>query len=123
MAPEAPHPDSRMLQANERTLLAWLRTGISLITFGFVIARLGMAANLPGGGPVQLRVAILVGGAFVILGAAADALGIARYVRLHRSLLQNAAPRTGAGAVVVLALAVAVLGSLLSVFVLLDLRG
>jgi len=29
--------DPRTLQANERTLLAWLRTGLALITFGFVI--------------------------------------------------------------------------------------
>jgi uncharacterized membrane protein YidH (DUF202 family) len=100
-----------------------LRTGISLITFGFVIARLGMAANLSGEGPVQLPVAILIGAAFVVLGAAADALGIARYLRLHRSLLRNAPPKTGAGPVVILALAVAVLGTLLSVFVLLDLTG
>src|SRR5260370_11308026 len=31
-----------MHQANERTMLAWLRTGISLMGFGFAIARFGM---------------------------------------------------------------------------------
>ncbi|MEH2327583.1 YidH family protein [Nostoc sp.] len=29
-------------QANERTFLAWLRTSIALISFGFVIARFGI---------------------------------------------------------------------------------
>ncbi len=29
-------------QANERTFLAWLRTSIALIGFGFVIARFGL---------------------------------------------------------------------------------
>jgi putative membrane protein len=29
-------------EANERTLLAWLRTGISLMGFGFAIARFGL---------------------------------------------------------------------------------
>jgi putative membrane protein len=29
-------------QANERTFLAWLRTSIALITFGFAIARFGL---------------------------------------------------------------------------------
>ncbi len=33
--------DAAAIQANERTLLAWIRTGLSLTTFGFVIARLG----------------------------------------------------------------------------------
>jgi putative membrane protein len=31
--------DPRVVQANERTLLAWLRTGIGLMAFGFVVAR------------------------------------------------------------------------------------
>jgi uncharacterized membrane protein YidH (DUF202 family) len=38
-------PDSRFVQANERTLLAWIRTGLALVTFGFVIARLGAWLN------------------------------------------------------------------------------
>ena len=29
-------------QANERTFLAWLRTSLALIGFGFVIARFGL---------------------------------------------------------------------------------
>ncbi len=33
--------DPRIAQANERTLLAWLRTGIGLMAFGFVVARSG----------------------------------------------------------------------------------
>jgi putative membrane protein len=121
MAAEAILPDSRMLQANERTLLAWLRTGISLITFGFVIARLGMSTSLLEGRHVELRMAVMVGAAFVLLGAAADAVGIARYVRLHQSLLRDEPPATGAGVVLALALTVAALGTLLSVLVLLDL--
>jgi putative membrane protein len=28
--------------ANERTLLAWIRTGIALMAFGFAIARFGL---------------------------------------------------------------------------------
>jgi putative membrane protein len=33
--------DPRQLQANERTLLAWVRTGLALVTFGFVVAGIG----------------------------------------------------------------------------------
>lgn len=38
-----PQPDrQREHQANERTFLAWLRTSIALIGFGFAIARFGL---------------------------------------------------------------------------------
>jgi putative membrane protein len=40
---QAPKIDrQREHQANERTFLAWLRTSIALITFGFAIARFGI---------------------------------------------------------------------------------
>lgn len=32
----------RLHQANERTMLAWIRTGIALMAFGFAIARFGV---------------------------------------------------------------------------------
>jgi putative membrane protein len=32
----------RLHQANERTLLAWIRTALALMAFGFVIARFGL---------------------------------------------------------------------------------
>jgi putative membrane protein len=34
--------DPRIPLAIERTLLAWIRTGLSLMGFGFVVARLGL---------------------------------------------------------------------------------
>jgi putative membrane protein len=40
-----PTPDRDTLnqhQANERTMLAWIRTGIALMGFGFAIARFGL---------------------------------------------------------------------------------
>lgn len=40
--PAAPEIDPRVQLAAERTLLAWIRTGIALMGFGFVVARFGM---------------------------------------------------------------------------------
>lgn len=41
--PQEPKIDKqREHQANERTFLAWLRTSIALISFGFAIARFGL---------------------------------------------------------------------------------
>ena len=41
-APPKPEETLRLHQANERTMLAWVRTGISLMAFGFAIARFGL---------------------------------------------------------------------------------
>jgi len=34
----SPHPDYRFVLANERTLLAWLRTGLALVAAGVAVA-------------------------------------------------------------------------------------
>lgn len=42
MPPPTPIDRQREHQANERTFLAWLRTSIALVGFGFAIARFGI---------------------------------------------------------------------------------
>jgi len=42
MPDPAPPETLRLHQANERTMLAWVRTGIALMAFGFAIARFGL---------------------------------------------------------------------------------
>ena len=37
-----PSPDPRTYMAAERSFLAWIRTGIALMGFGFVVARFGL---------------------------------------------------------------------------------
>jgi putative membrane protein len=36
------HDDPRLYMAAERTFLAWIRTGVALMAFGFVVARFGL---------------------------------------------------------------------------------
>jgi putative membrane protein len=40
--PALPEGRFRDHAANERTLLAWIRTGVALMGFGFAIARFGL---------------------------------------------------------------------------------
>jgi len=40
--PNAPEQDPRIYFAPERTLLAWIRTGLALMGFGFALARFGL---------------------------------------------------------------------------------
>ena len=48
-----PEPDLRFLQANERTLLAWLRTALALMGFGFVVARFGLYLRMLADHPIN----------------------------------------------------------------------
>src|SRR3954465_4532908 len=71
MAPpeEAPgHPDYRFTLANERTLLAWLRTALALVAGGVAVATYAPDLGTPGGsgsvapGPVLIGVGAARGG-------------------------------------------------------------
>jgi putative membrane protein len=81
--------------ANERTLLAWIRTGIALMAFGFAIARFGLflrqiaqidatrMQNEPAMGSAWFGVAL------VVLGLFANATAVLRYARIRKALLES----------------------------------
>jgi putative membrane protein len=114
----SPEVDSRTLQANERTLLAWLRTGISLITFGFVIAKLGVWMDLQHDSGRRIPRAPWVGGLFVLLGAFTDVVGIVRYLSFRRSLIGFQPTPLGQAMVMVVAVSVSLLGAVLGALVM-----
>jgi putative membrane protein len=110
--------DLRILQANERTLLAWLRTTLSLITFGVVIAHLPEWAHgtgrVPGPGTPEI-----VGAAFVVMGALGDILALVRFAKIRAALLVDRPVPTGGWAVVALSMLVGVIGLVLAGWLLL----
>ncbi|MEZ4472427.1 MAG: DUF202 domain-containing protein [bacterium] len=81
-------PDHRVFFAAERTLLAWVRTGIALIGLGFVVARFGLFLRLASATHVDQRTdALLLTGIGVTgLGAVACAGAALRFRRLLRGL-------------------------------------
>src|SRR5262245_8343797 len=101
--------DPRTLQANERTLLAWLRTGVSLLTFGFFIAKLGLWLRTQPNAPTAPRSA-MVGEVLVLLGSIAMTIGIVRYLRIRRALLEHKPVPAGAAGVLFVAGTVTLLG-------------
>jgi putative membrane protein len=116
-----PPTDPRLLQANERTLLAWLRTGIALMTFGFVIARIGvwlhaLAPEREGGFGTAG-----IGTTFVALGVAANGFAVRRFVRARAAIVAGQ-DLTKDSFPVLFGVAVTVIGALLGTYLLLRLR-
>lgn len=76
-------PDSRARThlANERTFLAWLRTGLSLVAVGLAAARFLPVDLVPGVPYVTLTAAVLV-----VLGAFMVLFGALRYLRAFRQI-------------------------------------
>src|ERR1700722_14932572 len=72
-APVPSVEDPRYRWAAERTLLAWLRTGLALMGFGFVVARFGLflrelAAANQGQNAHPPGLSLFIGVALIVLG-------------------------------------------------------
>jgi len=81
-------------------MLAWIRTGIALMAFGFAIARFGFfLREIAQAGQVQLHARTSLGSAWfgvalVVLGLVTNASATFRYAQLRRAITEgrSAAP-------------------------------
>lgn len=80
--------DPRVYFAAERTLLAWLRTGIAVIGLGFLVARFGVFLMIVRGQMVERNQVIssLIGICFVLLGAFMIAVSTWQHLKFSRAL-------------------------------------
>jgi len=81
--------DPRTYFAAERTLLAWLRTGLTILGIGFLVARFGLFLRLlhPEHAPPAIpHVSTILGVAFVLVGSGAIAISAWRHLHYSRRL-------------------------------------
>jgi putative membrane protein len=87
--------DPRVLFAAERTLLAWQRSAIALMGFGFVVERFGlflqMVARQPLSGP-QRGFSLSLGVLLLLLGAAVALISARQFRQVAKSLDPAAVP-------------------------------
>ena len=86
-----PAKDPRIYVAVERTLLAWIRTGLAMMGFGFVVARFGLFLRELGAAAPNIPVkstgfSLWTGTALVLAGVVVNAVSTTQYLRSIRDL-------------------------------------
>jgi len=118
-----PAEDPRVRFAAERTLLAWIRTGLALMGFGFVVARFGLfllELRAAGAGAVHSHgVSVWTGIILIVLGVGVNVLAAAQHHRFLSQLnagVSYVAPKWSIG--IIVALVLAILGIALAVYLM-----
>ncbi len=81
--------DPRVLFAAERTLLAWQRSAIALMGFGFVVERFGLFLQMVAHQPTpsaQRSFSLAIGVVLLVLGAAVALISARQFHRVARDL-------------------------------------
>jgi putative membrane protein len=106
--------------ANERTYLAWVRTGIAVIALGFVVARFGvfLKAVIPSAPQGSNLATSVVGIALVLAGGLIQFLALFRFLR-NQERIKDGRYEPGTGLEFVISAATLLVAIILVVYLLL----
>jgi putative membrane protein len=120
---EKPVTDLRVYLAGERTFLAWIRTGIALMGFGFVVAHFGIFADEPrltlAFGVRPHEFSIWFGAALIAIGVIVNLFSARRYMRLVGELNRGQLDRSLSKQGVIVALFLALIGIAMTIYMIL----
>ena len=107
--------DPRVPLAAERTFLAWVRTGLALMGFGFVVARFGVflrewAATQHATVPPGNGLSLWLGLSLVVLGIVLNVASLVRYRRYLKQLSEGVLPEPRPSLETLIAVALTVIG-------------
>lgn len=109
--------------ANERTFLAWLRTGLATITFGFVVERFGLLLRELGfkssaSSVIPIHYSSIFGVALTLLGVVMMIVALLNFLHVRRSIDdENFHPHVGFA--ILLTIIASLVGVLLALYLVL----
>jgi putative membrane protein len=117
--------DPRVFFAAERTLLAWLRTGLTIIAIGLVLARFELFVHLlslqDAAPSDDTHLPALLGVAFVLVGALAILVAVIQHHRFVLTLTgTDLPPHYSRAFALIMALTIALLGLGLAAYLFID---
>lgn len=110
--------------AAERTFLAWIRTGLALMGFGFVVARFGLflralQVGQPGLAPESYGLSFWLGTTLIIVGVIVNIWSVRYHLRLVDDLNQGgSAYKRSSSLAVIVALILALIGAVMAIYLI-----
>ena len=99
--------DPRIYFAAERTLLAWIRTSITMIALGFIVARFGIFLDMVHAGDpthgARQHLSIIIGIGLIVVGMVINIMSLVQFSSFKKTLTKDQMPQSYNSAIAIFA--------------------